>query len=106
MNIIEWNILSNIVAVISPVIIVIITYTKTWSSLQVAIESLTTAVKSLTEIVNSIREKQIDILQRLAEDEKAIRTSEKRLSGVMAMIATLKLPTKAHHGSRVLKLVI
>ena len=56
MNIIEWNILSNIVAVISPVIIVIITYTKTWSSLQVAIESLTTAVKSLTEIVISIRE--------------------------------------------------
>ena len=89
-NIIEWNILSNIVAVISPVIIVIITYTKTWSSLQVAIESLTTAVKSLTEIVNSIREKQIDILQRLAEDEKAIRTSEKRLGGVEERVLYLE----------------
>lgn len=78
----EWNVLSSIVAVVSPVLIVIITYVKTWSSLQTVIDNLTHAVNSLTEIVEHIRGQQVDILQRLAEDEKAIRTIEKRLSGV------------------------
>ena len=64
MNIIEWNILSNIVAVISPVIIVIITYTKTWSSLQVAIDGKLTwanVVKSPTYM--KYADRALDILR-------------------------------------------
>ena len=47
--IIEWGLLANIIGVFTPLILVLVTYTKTWSKFDLLIDNLTTDVKLLQD---------------------------------------------------------
>ena len=48
----EWGILASIVAVISPLFLVIVTYVKTWSRFEVTVNNLSICVDKLTQLVD------------------------------------------------------
>lgn len=82
--IIEWGILANVIGVFTPLVLVLVTYTKTWSKFDLLIDSLTTNVKSLQDTVEKISAVQEETMQRL------IRV-ETQLEGILSRLHNLEI---------------
>lgn len=77
--IVEWGILANIIGVITPLVIVLVTYTKTWSKFDVLIKHLTDNVELLQKSVETLSGSQEELMQRI------IRV-ETQLEGILARL--------------------
>lgn len=77
--IVEWGILANIISVITPLVIVLVTYTKTWSKFDVLIKHLTDNVELLQKSVETLSGSQEELMQRI------IRV-ETQLEGILARL--------------------
>lgn len=82
--IIEWSLLANIIGVFTPLVLVLVTYTKTWSKFDLLIDSLTTNVKALQDTVEKISAVQEETMQRL------IRV-ETQLEGILSRLHNLEM---------------
>lgn len=82
--VIEWSLLANIIGVFTPLVLVLVTYTKTWSKFDLLIDSLTTNVKALQDTVEKISAVQEETMQRL------IRV-ETQLEGILSRLHNLEM---------------
>jgi len=78
----EWALLASIMAVVSPAIILISSYSKTWTQLDITIQNLSVAVEKLSNVVEEIRHEQSIILQRLSKEEIRLETLNRRVGKV------------------------
>lgn len=77
--VIEWQVLAAIVAILSPLVIVIVTYVKTWATLQVTIVALKEVVEKLTIVVERVKAEQGDIMQRIVKVETKVEELQKEV---------------------------
>lgn len=77
--VIEWQVLAAIVAILSPLVIVIVTYVKTWATLQVTIVALKEVVEKLTTVVEGVKAEQGDIMQRIVKVETKVEELQKEV---------------------------
>ena len=63
--IVEWGLLANMIGVLTPLVLVLITYTKTWSKFDLLIDNLTKNVNCLQESVEKISIIQEETTHRL-----------------------------------------
>lgn len=77
--IIEWGILANMIGVLTPLVLVLITYTKTWSKFDLLIDNLTKNVNCLQESVEKISIIQEETTHRLIRLETQLENILERL---------------------------
>lgn len=67
--IVEWGILANMVAVVAPLIVVLVTYIRTWSKFDGLIKNLTENVCVLQKTVEMLQIAQQELAQRVTKVE-------------------------------------
>lgn len=77
--IIEWGLLANMIGVLTPLVLVLITYTKTWSKFDLLIDNLTKNVNCLQESVEKISIIQEETTHRLIRLETQLENILERL---------------------------
>lgn len=74
--------MSNIIAVVTPLLLVIVTYARTWSKFEVITQHLTMAVSRLSEAIEGLQSQQRDVLQRISKVETAVDMLDARLKAL------------------------
>lgn len=75
----EWGILASIVAVISPLFLVIVTYVKTWSKFEVTVNNLSKCVDKLTRLVEALQKNHAELAQDVIRLDTRITALEKEV---------------------------
>lgn len=78
----DWQVLSNVIAVITPLLLVIVTYARTWSRFEIITQQLTLAVSKLSDAIEGLQSQQRDILQRISKVETMNEVLDNRLSSL------------------------
>ena len=68
----EWGILASIVAVISPLLVVIVTYVKTWSKFEITVNNLSTCVDKLTHLVESLQKDHAELSESVIDRKSVV----------------------------------
>jgi uncharacterized protein YoxC len=79
---VEWQVAALVLSVVSPLVVVIVTYVKTWSKLEITLDSLNKTIDKLTTVVDGIKDEQADILQRVSKVETTVRMLEHAVNKV------------------------
>lgn len=66
---VEWGFFSNLISIVTPIVIVLITYVKTWSKFEIMINNLTENVEELSKTVETLQAAQEEMMQRLTKVE-------------------------------------
>lgn len=83
--IIEWGLLANMIGVLTPLVLVLITYTKTWSKFDLLIDNLTKNVNCLQESVEKISIIQEETTHRLIRLETQLENILERLHNLESL---------------------
>lgn len=73
-----WAVLASIVAVISPVIVVLVKSTNIWAKLDLTVTNLSKAIADLSSLIKELQVGQSNITQRIIKLESATEVLEER----------------------------
>ena len=77
--IIEIAAIAGLVAIISPIIVVLVRTTNIWTNLDSTVKNLSMVVTDLSKLIKDIQILQSDMLQRIAKEETAVEILSKRV---------------------------
>ena len=80
--ILEWGLLANMISVIAPMVVVLVTYTKTWSKFDLLIKHLTENVERLQKGVETLSAAQEEMSARLIRVETQLEGLLARMHNV------------------------
>ena len=75
----EWGVLASVVAVISPVLIVIVTYVKTWSKFEITVSNLSSVVERLSELLDTLQKNHTELSETVIRLEARVSNIEKQI---------------------------
>lgn len=79
---IEWQMAAVVLSVVSPLIVVVVTYVKTWAKLDGTLSVLNVTVEKLSNIIDGLRNTQNDMLQRIVKEETKVLEIERRIEHI------------------------
>ena len=75
----ELSTIQSIISILTPVVIVLVTYIKTWAKLETTISNLGVVVDKLSLVISALKEEQINLLQRVSKVETKVEDLEKHM---------------------------
>lgn len=85
---IEWQMAAIILSVVSPLVLVVVTYVKTWAKLDGTLSVLSVTVDKLSRILEGLRTAQNDMQQRMVKEETRVSEMERRIDKIERRMET------------------
>ena len=73
----ELSTIQAIISILTPLVIFLVTYIKTWAKLETTISNLGVVVDKLALVISALKEEQINLLQRVSKVETKVEDLER-----------------------------